>query len=100
MTTTSISPSKTSIIPARKPKAPRLNSIVQRFHKTMLNEFYRITFRKKLYGSIAELQADLDQWLEEFYRNRPHQGRWCFGKKPMQTFLDAKPIAEEKMIAA
>jgi predicted ATPase len=32
--------------------------------------------------------------------NRPHQGRWCFGKTPMQTFLDAKPIAEEKIIAA
>ena len=66
----------------------------------MLNEFYRIAFRKKLYGSIAELQADLDRWLEEFNRSRPHQGRWCFGKTPMQTFLDAKTIAEEKMIAA
>jgi hypothetical protein len=33
-------------------------------------------------------------------RNRPHQGRWCFGKTPMQPFLDAKPIAEEKRIAA
>ena len=82
-----------------KTKSSQTNG-VQRFHKTMLNEFYRITFRKKLYGSIAELQADLNQWLEEFYRNRPHQGRWCFGKTPTQTFLDAKPIAEEKMIAA
>ena len=83
-----------------KTKSPQTNGIVERFHKTILNEFYRITFRKKLYGSIKELQADLDQWLEEFNRNRPHQGRWCFGKTPMQTFLDAKPIAEEKMIAA
>src|SRR5512142_3400999 len=83
-----------------KTKSPQTNGIVERFHKTMLNEFYRIAFRKKLYGSIDELQADLDQWLEEFNRSRPHQGRWCFGKTPMQTFLDAKPIAEEKMIAA
>ena len=83
-----------------KTKSPQTNGIVERFHKTMLNEFYRIAFRKKLYGSIEELQADLDLWLEEFNRNRPHQGRWCFGKTPMQTFLDAKPIAEEKMIAA
>ena len=65
----------------------------------MPNEFYRIAFRKKLDSSIEELQADLDRWLE-FNQNRPHQGRWCFGKTPMQTFLDAKPIAEEKMIAA
>jgi transposase InsO family protein len=83
-----------------KTKSPQTNGIVERFHKTMLNEFYRIAFRKKLYGSIAELQADLDRWLEEFNRGRPHQGRWCFGKTPMLTFLDAKPIAEEKMIAA
>ena len=83
-----------------KTKSPQTNGIVERFHKTMLNEFYRIAFRKKLYASIAELEADLDQWLDEFNRSRPHQGRWCFGKTPMQTFLDAKPIAEEKMIAA
>ena len=83
-----------------KAKSPQTNGIVVRFHQTILDEFYRIAFRKKLYGSIAELQADLDRWLEEFNRNRPHQGRWCFGKTPMQTFLDAKPIAEEKMIAA
>jgi len=59
-----------------------------------------VAFRKKLYRSIAELQTDLDEWLVEFNERRPHQGRWCFGKTPMQTFLDAKPIAQEKMIAA
>jgi hypothetical protein len=31
---------------------------------------------------------------------RPHQGRWCFGKTPMQTFLDALPLAKEKLMAA
>ena len=83
-----------------KTKSPQTNGIVERFHKTALNEFYRIAFRKKLYRSIEELQTDLDAWLVEFNIARPHQGRWCFGKTPMQTFLDAKPIAEEKMIAA
>jgi transposase InsO family protein len=83
-----------------KTKSPQTNGIVERFHKTVLNEFYRIAFRKKLYRSIEELQADLDTWLVEFNNARPHQGRWCFGKTPMQTFLDAKPIAQEKMIAA
>jgi hypothetical protein len=82
-----------------KTKSPQTNGIVERFHRTVLNEFYRIAFRKKLYRSIDELQADLDIWLEAFNRERP-QGRWCFGKTPMQTFLDAKPIAKQKMIAA
>ena len=83
-----------------KTKSPQTNGIVERFHKTALNEFYRIAFRKKLYRSIDDLQADLDVWLTEFNNQRPHQGRWCFGKTPMQTFLDARPIAQEKMIAA
>ena len=76
------------------------NGIVERFHKTVLNEFYRVAFRKRIYGSIAELQEDLDEWIRSYNENRPHQGRWCFGKTPMQTFLDATPLAREKLIAA
>ena len=76
------------------------NGIVERFHKTVLDEFYRVVFRKKIYQSIAELQADLDAWVQSYNEDRAHQGRWCFGKTPMQTFLDATPLAKEKMIAA
>jgi hypothetical protein len=76
------------------------NGIVERFHKTVLNEFYRVAFRKKIYRSIPELQADLEAWVRSYNEDRPHQGRWCFGKTPMQTFLDAIPLAREKMIAA
>src|SRR6266496_307468 len=83
-----------------KTKSPQTNGIVERFHKSALNEFYRVAFRKKIYGSIAELQADLDAWVAEYNEVRPHQGHWCFGKTPMQTFLDAAPFAKEKMIAA
>jgi integrase-like protein len=66
----------------------------------VLNEFYRVAFRKKVYRSIDELQIDLDAWVRGYNESRPHQGRWCFGKTPMQTFLDTTPIAKEKMIAA
>ena len=51
-----IDPSRT------KTKSPQTNGICERFHKTVLNEFYRVAFRKKVYRSIAELQADLDVW--------------------------------------
>ena len=64
----------------------------------MLDEFYRVAFRKKLYRSIAELQADLDQWLRQYNEVRTHQGRWCYGKTPMQTFLDSLPMAREKFL--
>jgi len=83
-----------------KTKSPQTNGICERFHKTVLNEFYRIAFRKKLYASIEDLQNDLDLWVRSYNEERPHQGRWCFGKTPMQTFLDTTPIAKEKMIAA
>ena len=75
-----------------KTKSPQTNGIVERFHKTVLDEFYRVAFCKKIYGSIAELQGDLDDWVNN--EERPHQGRWCFGKTPMQTFLDGTPLGE------
>jgi len=66
---------------------------------TLLNEFYRVAFRKKLYASLEELQADLDAFLDEYNQVRTHQGKYCYGKTPMQTFLDAAPLAREKRIA-
>ena len=49
-----------------KTKSPQTNGICERFHKTVLNEFYRIAFRKKVYRSIDELQVDLDLWVREY----------------------------------
>lgn len=83
-----------------KTKHPQTNGICERFNKTVLNEFYRVAFRKKLYASLAELQTDLDAWLREYNEHRTHQGRWCYGKTPLQTFLDTVPLAKEKMLAA
>jgi transposase InsO family protein len=83
-----------------KTKSPQTNGICERFHRTVLDEFYRVAFRKKIYRTIDELQADLDLWLAEYNERRPHQGRWCFGKTPMQTFLDTIPLAKEKIMAA
>jgi transposase InsO family protein len=83
-----------------KTKSPQTNGICERFHRTVLDEFYRVAFRKKIYRTVDELQADLDLWLTEYNERRPHQGRWCFGKTPMQTFLDTIPLAKEKIMAA
>ena len=55
---------------------------------------------KKIYRSLDELQADLDSWIKEYNEDRSHQGRWCYGKTPMQGFIDSIPLAKEKMIAA
>ena len=83
-----------------KARSPQTNGICERFHKTLLDEFYRIAFRKKLYRSIAELQKDLEAWLIEYNNERPHQGRWCYGKTPTQTFVDTLSVAKEKLMQA
>jgi transposase InsO family protein len=59
-----------------KAASPQTNGICERFHKTILQEFYQVTFRKKIYGSIEALQADLDVWLEE-YNHRRHIRERC-----------------------
>jgi len=49
---------------------------------------------------LAELQADLDEYLKTYNEVRTHQGQWCYGRTPMQTFLDTLPLAKEKLQAA
>ena len=79
-------------------RRPQTNGICERFHKTILQEFYQVAFRKKIYKSIEELQTDLDQWMKYYNEERPHSGRYCYGKTPMQTFKDSKQLAKNKML--
>lgn len=81
-----------------KVKHPQTNGICERFHQTIQNEFYAIAFRKKIYKTLAEMQEDLDQWVEYYNNERPHSGKHCFGKTPMQTFKETIYLAKEKSI--
>jgi len=81
-----------------KTKHPQTNGICERFHQTIKNEFYQVAFRKKLYHSLTELQEDLDLWLKDYNEQRTHSGKYCYGKTPMQTFLETKHLAQEKML--
>jgi hypothetical protein len=83
-----------------KARHPQTNGICERFHRTIQEEFYATAFRKKLYASLEELQADLDAWLDEYNRTRPHSGKYCYGKTPMQTLVDSLSLAREKMLDA
>lgn len=82
-----------------KAYSPQTNGICERLHRTMKDEFYTIAFRKRMYRTLDELQADLDQWLESYNGQRAHSGKYCFGKTPLQTFVDAAPLAREKQIS-
>lgn len=81
-----------------KAKSPQTNGICERFHRTMLDEFYRVAFRKKLYRSLEELQIDADGWIRQYNQERTHSGKYCYGKTPMSTFIASKGLVESKML--
>jgi transposase InsO family protein len=51
-------------------QSPQTNGICERFHKTILNEFRQVAFRKKIYSTMEELQADLDAWIYSYNHER------------------------------
>jgi transposase InsO family protein len=81
-----------------KVRHPQSNGICERLHRTMQDEFYAITFRKKLYSDLVHLQIDLDEWLVYYNQERPHSGRYCYGKTPMQTFAESITLAKKKLL--
>lgn len=81
-----------------KARSPQTNGICERLHRTLKDEFYDIAFRKKIYNSLEDLQIDLDQYLNKYNNARPHSGKFCYGKTPMQTFKDSIKIAKDKSI--
>jgi hypothetical protein len=81
-----------------KVKSPQTNGICERFHKTIQNEFYATAFRRKLYTTLEELQRDVDTWIKDYNEERTHSGKHCFGKTPMQTFIDSKQLAIDKQL--
>lgn len=66
----------------------------------MKEEFFDITFRKKLYHSLEELQIDADHWIKHYNEERPHSGKYCYGKTPWDTFQNTKPLALQKNLDA
>lgn len=81
-----------------KVRSPQTNGICERFHRTIQDECYNILFRKKFYQNLEELQTDVDEWVRKYNYERPHSGKYCYGKTPYQTFLEGKYIALEKNI--
>lgn len=81
-----------------KVRHPQSNGICERFHRTIQEEFYAIAFRKKIYDTLDDLQNDLDDWIRYYNQERPHSGRYCYGKTPMQTFTESLPLAKQKLL--
>ncbi len=78
--------------------SPQTNGICERFHKTLLQEFYQMAFRKQLYTDIPMLQQDLDDWMKYYNHDSTHQGKMCCGHTPMATLEDGKRIWQENKL--
>lgn len=77
---------------------PQSNGICERLHRTMQDEFYAVALRKRLYQNLEQLQLDLDEWMDFYNNQRPHSGKYCYGKTPMQTFTESITLAKQKML--
>ena len=71
-----------------KVRTPRTNGFIERFNRTILDEFFRIAFRENFYETTKALQADIDQWLRHYNRERSHRGYRNMGKRSYDTILE------------
>jgi transposase InsO family protein len=78
-----------------KVRHPQTNGSVERLNQTVQEEFYRVAFRKKLYRTIEEIQADLDEFMAWYNNERTNQGRYCQGRTPVQTLIDGLALYNE-----
>lgn len=75
-------------------KRPQSNGIVERLHRTLLDEHFRAEGRRTWFETIDEMQASLDSYLKTYNANRPHQGRGMNGRTPLQAFTDGIPTPD------
>jgi transposase InsO family protein len=77
-----------------KVRRPQSNGFVERLHRTLLDEHFRIVGRTKWYESVEAMQEDLNAYLQHYNTERPHQGRGMNGRTPYQVFIDGLPKNE------
>jgi transposase InsO family protein len=82
-----------------KARSPQTNGICERFHRTILQEFYQVVFRKAVFENIDQLQKELDTWIEFYNSERTHQGKMCCGRTPLETLIDGKTVWAEKCLS-
>ena len=80
-------------------RRPQSNGFIERFHRTLLDEHFRVKGRTKWYETIDEMQKDLDEYLIIYNTKRTHQGRRMNGRTPLKVFLAGLPKKPRKEAA-
>jgi len=70
-----------------KVRHPWTNGACERLNRTILEEFYQVAFRTKLYPSTEALNRDLDSFLSFYNFQRTHHGSRTKGNVPASLFL-------------
>ncbi len=81
-----------------KAQHPQTNGCTERLNQIIQEEFYSVAFRKTLYTSIAQIQADLDRYMDHYNNERTNQGKRCQGRTPKQTWNDGYPLYKKFVI--
>ena len=83
-----------------KVNRPQSNGIVERFHRTLLDEHFRVEGRRTWFETIDEMQEALDTFLLTYNRKRPHQGRGMNGRTPWQAFKEGLPPRKNPTVSS
>jgi transposase InsO family protein len=76
-------------------KRPQSNGIVERLHRTLLDEHFRVEGRRTWFETVEEMQTVLDDFLVGYNQRRPHQGRGMNGRTPAQAFVESLPKPQQ-----
>lgn len=79
--------------------SPESNGMVERFNRTLKEEFFSLAYRRQFYDSVEALQVDLDEFVRFYNEQRAHHGYRTQGRTPLQTFLDHQPRVEAALVA-
>jgi transposase InsO family protein len=79
-----------------KIRSPHTNGFVERFIRTLKEEFFETMRRQKAWGTLDDLQADLDEWLMYYNYERPHQGYRNMGRRPYDTIKNYLESVKEE----
>lgn len=65
--------------------------IVERFHRTLLDEYFRVEGRRTWFEVVEEMKTVLDEYIDGYNRKRPHQVRGMNGRTPARAFVEGLP---------
>ena len=67
------------------PRSPNHNAVCERFHGTVLHEFYRPHFHRGRVDDMKLLDRSLQAWVLDYNHHRPNHGDYMTGRTPLQV---------------